>query len=389
MTKRMASIGVALAFGAGVLGAGAPALAGGKAEKMQALRTEAGVLQDGGRVEAVELSNGHGVTARILSYGATLQSLTVPDRHGHLADVVLGHDSAAAYEKVQDYFGVTVGRYANRIAHGRFVLDGVAHQLPLNDGPNSLHGGGQGFDRANWKVVSVSAGASASVVLEHVSPDGEMGYPGEVAAKVTYAMDQKGALTITFEATTTRPTVLNMTNHALFNLAGHCTPGGALQTRLTIPAHRFTPVDHDLIPTGELRPVKDTVFDFTKGRVLAEGVRHGGDEQIRIGRGYDHNFVLDKGLTAEPGLAARLVDSNSGRVLEILTTEPGVQLYTGNFINGTNPGKGGCLYRMGDGVALEPQKFPDTPNRPEFGSARVEPGKPYHHVMIIRTSVEK
>lgn len=359
------------------------------AKTVTASRIDAGTLHAGDRVEAIELSNGHGVSARILTYGATLQSLVVPDREGHLADIVLGHDSAAGYEAVQDYFGATVGRFANRIAHGRFTLDGVVHQLPINNGPNSLHGGGKGFDRSNWQIVSVSSGANASVELRHVSPDGEAGYPGEVTATVTYSMDHAGALTIAFDAVTTRSTIINMTNHALFNVAGHCAPGGAMNVRLTIPASHITPVDANLIPTGELRPVDNTVFDFRRDRVLDEGLRAGNDEQIRIGRGYDHNFALDKGLTATPELAARLTDPTSGRVLEILSTEPGLQLYTGNFIDGTSAGKGGCVYRMGDGIALEPQKFPDTPNQPQFGSARIDPGQPYRHVMIIRTSIAK
>ncbi|MEP6868539.1 MAG: aldose epimerase family protein [Novosphingobium sp.] len=350
------------------------------------MRTDGGTLTDGTRVEAVTLSNGNGVSARILSYGATLQSLVVPDRHGKLEDIVLGHDRAQDYEATQDFFGVTVGRYANRIAGGRFTIDGQTFQLPLNNGKNSLHGGGKGFDRAVWRIVSVQDG---SVVLEHVSPDGDSGYPGEVTARVTYSMDKRGALTIAFDATTTKPTVLNMTNHALFNLSGACPALGAMNVRMTIPASRFTPVNEALIPTGELRAVAGGPFDFTTGRNLGRALRSGNDPQIRIGRGYDHNFVLDKGQTRQPGLAARVEDPASGRVLEILTTEPGVQLYTGNFLDGTNLGKNGCVYRMGDGFALEPQKFPDTPNQPQFGSARVDPGKPYHHVMIIRTSITK
>lgn len=364
---------------------GFPALA----QDVTAKKTDGGALKDGTRIDAVVLSNGHGISARILSYGATLQALVVPDRHGKSEDILLGHDSASGYEAVQDYFGVTVGRYANRIAGGRFTIDGQQFQLPLNNGKNSLHGGGKGFDRAVWRIVSVKSGAAGSVVLEHVSPDGDSGYPGELSVRVTYSMDAKGALTIAFDAATTKPTILNMTNHALFNLTGPCAPRGAMNVRMTIPASRFTPVGEDLIPTGELLPVAGSPFDFTKGRRLGDALREGSDEQIRIGRGYDHNFVLDKGQTKSPGLAARVEDPASGRVLEILTTDPGVQLYTGNFLDGTNAGKNGCVYRMGDGFALEPQKFPDTPNQPQFGSARVDPGKPYHHVMIIRTSTSK
>ena len=354
-----------------------------------ASRSDAGALNDGTRIEAVTLRNGNGVSARVLTYGATLQSLIAPDRHGKKADVILGQDSPADYERQPSYFGVTVGRYANRIAKGRFVLDGKTYQLPLNNGANSLHGGTAGFDKKVWAIASVTSGAKASVTLSLVSPDGDMGYPGELAVRVTYALDEENALTITFAATTTKPTVINMTNHALFNLGGDGAPGGAMGHVLTIPAARFTPVDETLIPTGELRAVTATPFDFTRARILSAGLHEGTDQQIRMGRGYDHNFVLDKGQTAKPARAARLADPLSGRVLEVLSTEPGIQLYTGNFLDGSVAGKQGRLYRMGDGIALEPQKFPDTPNQPAFGSARLDPGKPYSHTMIYRLSVAK
>lgn len=352
-------------------------------------RSSAGSLRNGTTVEAVTLRNSAGVSARIFAYGATLQSLIAPDRKGMKADIVLGHDTAAEYEAKEDFFGVTVGRYANRIAKGQFTLDGHAYQLPVNNGVNTLHGGGNGFDRQLWTIESVSNGPRASVVLALTSPDGDSGYPGEVHATVTYSLDERGALTIAFTATTTKPTIINITNHALFNVAGHCAREGAMHQRLTMPASRYTPVDETLIPTGELRAVKGTVFDFTRGRVLGDGLRDGNDAQIRIGRGYDHNWVLDKGQTATPQLAARVLDRASGRVLEVLSTEPGLQMYTGNFLDGSNPGKGGCVYRMGDGFVLEPQKFPDTPNRPAFGSARLNPGETYRHTMILRVSTAK
>jgi aldose 1-epimerase len=206
---------------------------------------------------------------------------------------------------------------------------------------------------------------------------------------VTYSLDGTGSLKIEFEATTTKPTILNMTNHAIFNMAGEGSPGGATNEILTIPAGRYTPVDAHLIPTGELRDVTGTVFDFRKGRRIADGIRDGNDQQIVYGRGYDHNFVLDKGETKTPELAARLEDPESGRVLEVLTTEPGVQVYSGNFLDGTFVGKHGHLYRMGDGIALEPQKFPDSPNHPDFPSARVDPGTPYRAAMIYRVSVAR
>lgn len=350
-------------------------------------RHEFGRLADGRAVEAFELRAANGVSATVITYGATLQALRAPDRRGHIADIVLGYDTARAFEDHPNYFGVTVGRYANRIAGGRFSLEGRAYQLPLNNGPNSLHGGTTGFDKQLWQVISVTQGPRPSVTLGLVSPDGDQGYPGTLVTRVTYALDDRGALEITFRGETDKPTVVNMTNHAIFNLAGEGAPGGILRHRLTIPAARYTPVRSDLIPNGDLSPVKGTPFDFTTPRIIEDGIREGRDTQIVFGRGYDHNFVLDKGLTGEPRLAARLEDPASGRVLEVLTTEPGVQVYSGNFLDGTLVGKHGHLYRMGDGIALEPQKFPDTPNQPAFGSARVDPGKPYLHRMIYRVSV--
>lgn len=356
------------------------------AQAVEVDRRPAGVLADGRAVEAVTLTARNGVSATILTYGATLQSVVAPDRNGQGADVVLGYDDLDSYVNHPNYFGVTVGRYANRIADGRFVLDGKSYSLPRNDKSNSLHGGGQGFDKQLWTISSVAAGPVARLVLAHVSPDGDSGYPGRLSVTVTYSLDEKGALTIAFEGRTDKPTIVNMTNHALFNMAGEGSSDGALGNVLTIAAGAYTPVDARLIPTGELRPVAGTAFDFRRPRRIADGIRDGRDPQIVVGRGYDHNFALDKGAGRTPGLAARLEDPASGRVLEVLSTEPGVQFYAGNFLDGTLVGKKGHLYRMGDGIALEPQKFPDAPNRPSFLSARVDPGKPYRHVMIYRFS---
>jgi aldose 1-epimerase len=371
---------------AGLMTMAVAGTAAAPANAATATREAAGTLADGTQVEAVTLTARNGVSARILSYGATLQRLSAPDRDGRQADVLLGYDDARDYAEHPNFFGVTVGRYANRIGGGRFVLDGKTYQLPLNDKVNSLHGGTRGFDKQPWRIVAVKDG---SVTLALTSADGDQGYPGTLDVTVTYAMSDDGALTITFGATTDKPTVVNMTNHAIFNLAGEGSPLGAMGHRLTIPAKAITPVDANLIPTGALRPVADTVFDFRTGRTVADGLRDGRDPQIVIGRGYDHNFALDKGTTATPGLAARLEDPVSGRVLEVSTTEPGVQFYTGNFLDGTYIGKGRHVYRMGDGIALEPQKFPDSPNKPAFASPRVDPGKPYRHVMIYKLSVAK
>jgi aldose 1-epimerase len=351
-----------------------------------AVREQAGSLADGTAVEAVTLRNARGIQARVITYGATLQSLVAPDRNGVPAEVTLGYDTAAEYAAKPNYFGVTVGRYANRIARGRFSLDGHDFQLTQNDKQNSLHGGTQGFDKRIWRILSVSNGPTAHVVLGLTSPDGDQGYPGKLEVRVTYSLDDGGDLTITYDAASDKPTVVNMTNHALFNLAGDGAPEGTSRHMLTIPAQAYTPVDQTLIPTGELTPVAGTVFDFRAPRLVALGLRDGRDPQIVIGRGSDHNFALDKGQTAEPQLAARLEDPASGRVLEVLSTEPGVQFYTGNFLDGTLVGRSGHVYRMGDGIALEPQKFPNSPNEPGFVSARVDPGKPYHHVMIYRLS---
>lgn len=355
-----------------------------------ATRSDFGQLPDGTKIEAVTLTGANGVRARVMTLGATLQSLEAPDRSGTLADITLGHDTAAEYVTQPNFWGQTVGRYANRIAGGRFTLDGKSYQLPLNDKTNSLHGGTTGFDKAVWRIVSVTPnGAQASVTMALTSPAGDQGYPGTLDVEVTYTLDDKGALTIDFTAKTDAPTIVNLTNHALFDLSGEGSAGGIYAQRLTIPAARYTPVNAALIPTGELKPVAGSVFDFTKPRAIGQSIRDGRDPQIVIGRGYDHNFVLDAGLTAQPKLAARVEDPASGRVLEVLTTEPGVQFYSGNFLDGTIVGKHGHVYRMGDGFALEPQKFPNTPNQPAFGSARVDPGKPYHHRMIYRVSVAR
>ena len=365
------------------------ALCAHAADAASAKRESFGKLPDGTVVEAVMLTGSNGVSARIMTLGATLQSFNAPDRNGRKADITLGYDDAASYVSAPNFWGQTIGRYANRIAGGRFTLDGKTYQLPLNDKTNSLHGGTVGFDKHVWKILSVESGAQAKVVMTMTSPAGDQGYPGTLVVKATYSLDDKGALTIDFDATTDAPTIVNLTNHALFDLAGEGSATGIYAQRLTIPARRYTPVNATLVPTGELKPVAGTVFDFTRGRALSDGLRDGRDPQIVIAHGWDHNFVLDKGATKEPGLAARVEDPASGRVLEVLTTEPGVQFYAGNFLDGALVGKSGHVYRMGDGLALEPQKFPDTPNQPAFGSARVDPGKPYHHRMIYRVSVAR
>lgn len=378
----MGHVAKGLACLLGVAGAG-----GASAATVQ--RAPYGTLTDGTVIEAVTLTGSNGVSARVVTLGATLEALNAPDRDGKVADVTLGYRDLASMAAKPSFMGETIGRYANRIAKGRFTLDGKAYQITLNDKTNTLHGGTRGFDKQVWRITAVKSGPAASVTMALTSPDGDQGYPGKLDVTVTYSLDDKGALTIDFDATSDRPTIVNMTNHALFNMAGEGSPTGILEHRLTIPASRYLPVDATLIPTGEMKAVAGTVFDFQRGRTLGDGIRDGRDPQIVAGRGWDHNWVLDKGATAQPELAARLEDPASGRVLEVLTTEPGIQFYSGNFLDGTLIGKNNHVYRMSDGVALEPQKFPDTPNQPAFGSARVEPGKPYRHRMIYRVSVAR
>lgn len=361
----------------------APALAA------EATQQSVGTLADGTEVTEITLTGENGVSVSILTLGATLHEFMVPDRDGNVADIAVSYGDVSDYEKAPNYWGATIGRYANRIDGGTFTLDGKTYQLTQNDGANSLHGGGSAWDVRNWTVESVKSGPNASVRLTLQSPDGENGYPGAVNAAVTYFLDDAGSLRIEFDATTNKPTIINMTNHALFNMAGEGAPEGAMGNVLTIPASHYTPVNENLIPTGELRPVEGSVFDFRASKPLHDGLRDGTNPQIVVGRGFDHNFALDKGVTAEPEMAARLEDPASGRVLEVLTTEPGLQLYTGNFLDGTYIGKNSHVYRMGDGIALEPQKFPNAPNQPEFVSPRVDPGKPYRHVMIYRVSVDR
>jgi aldose 1-epimerase len=354
------------------------------AQAAEAVRASFGRLADGTPVEVVTLTSPAGVRARVMTYGATLQSLDVPDARGRTADILLGYDTAAEYEAKPNYFGATIGRFANRIGGAAFTLDGKRYALSANDQRNSLHGGAKGFDKQVWRIVAVESGKTAFVRLALRSPDGDQGYPGNLDAEVTYSLDDAGSLEILHRATTDAPTVVNLTNHALFNMAGEGSTTDVLAQTLTIPAARYTPVDAGLIPTGEMRPVDGTPFDFRKPRRIADGIRDGRDAQIVIGRGIDHNYVLDAGTTSSMKLAARLTDEASGRRMEVWSTEPGLQVYTGNFLSGTVTGKGSHLYRMGDGIALEPQRFPNAPNEPRFGSARLDPGTTYEHRMALR-----
>jgi aldose 1-epimerase len=353
---------------------------------MSVVRSVFGVLADGSVVESIRLSTG-ALSATIITYGATLQSLCAPDGSGTTDDIVLGHDDLESYVRHPNFFGVTVGRYANRIAGGSFMLDGVRHHLERNEGGHALHGGWRGFDKIVWTVRSVADGPDPTVVLAHTSADGSGGYPGRLDTRVRYTLTRAGTLVIAFDAATTRPTMVNLTNHSVFNLPGRGAAQDIAGHMLTIPASRYTPVDATLIPTGELRDVAGSVLDFRTPRCLGLDPAAMVEDQVRLTNGYNQNFALDKGASDLPELAARLEHRASGRVLEVLTTEPGIQLYCSNHLDGSLIGKGGQRYARGQGVALEPQKFPDAPNHPQFPSARVDPGKPYRHVMAYRLSV--
>jgi aldose 1-epimerase len=339
-----------------------------------------GQMQDGTPVELFTLSDGL-FEARIATYGGVLVSFKAPDRSGNVADVVLGFDDLDGYVAnfngpLDAFFGALIGRYANRIAHGTFTLDGQKYSLPLNNGENSLHGGPHGFNNVVWTAKPIDAG----VELTYLSKDGEAGYPGNLTATVRYTL-KKGDFQIEYSATTAKDTVVNLTNHAYFNLAG---TGDILSHQVTLHASRFTPVDAGLIPTGELKPVDSTPFDFRKPNAIGGRINEN-DEQLHRGRGYDHNWVLDNkgGKLAE---AADLYDPASGRVLKVLTDQPGIQFYSGNFLDGSIKGKGGKPYRLHSGLCLETQHFPDSPKHPDFPTTELKPGERYHTVTIYRFS---
>jgi aldose 1-epimerase len=347
-------------------------------------RAPFGTLPDGRVVEAITLHGGPGVSAVVINYGASLQSFVLPDRSGKGADITLGSPKLEDYLRKPEYFGATVGRFANRIAKGAFTLDGRKYQTPVNNDGNALHGGDRGFDKVLWEIVETGEGTHASVTLRHVSPDGEMGYPGKLTALATYSLEGS-ELTIEYRATTDAPTIVNITNHAYWNLSGEGAARSALDQLLTIPAETYTPVGAGLIPTGEFRNVAGTVFDFRKPTAISARVRDAGAEpQLVFGRGYDHNFVIARSVAKEPRLMARVEDPVSGRGFELWSNQPGLQFYSGNFLNGTTIGKSGRSYRQGDAIALEPQIFPDTPNQPTLGSARLAPGERYRNVIVYR-----
>lgn len=343
-----------------------------------------GKTADGTPVELYMLKNGRGMEARIATYGGILVGLTAPDRHGNFADVVLGSDSLQGYLKGSPYFGALIGRYGNRIAGGSFSLDGATYTLARNDAPNSLHGGKNGFDKVVWKVVSSGVGdRGPQLILSYLSGDGEEGYPGNLDVRATYTLTDEDALSIRFEATTDKPTVMNLTGHSYFNLRG---AGDVLGHVVEIHAQRFTPVDRTLIPTGEFKDVAGTPFDFRRPHTIGERIGDA-NEQLQFGRGYDHNWVLD-GSPGTLRVNAEVYEPRSGRVLELLSDQPGLQFYSGNFLDGSITGKGGVVYGFRSGFCMEPQHFPDSPNHPDFPSTVLRPGETYRSTIVYRFKVE-
>ena len=362
---------------------------GARAKSASTTKSPWGKTPDGEQVDLYTLTNKNGVEAAITTYGGAVVSLKVPDRNGKLGDVVLGFDSIDGYVEGKSYFGAIVGRYGNRIGHAQFTLDGKTYTLAKNNGENSLHGGTKGFNKVVWKAREIPAKDGQALELTYLSKDGEEGFPGNLKVRVVYTLTDSNELKIEYSATTDKKTVVNLTNHSYFNLAG-VGPGmgDILGHALMIEADKFTPVDSGLIPTGELRDVAGTPFDFRQPTAIGARI-NSDDEQIKLGGGYDHNFVLRRKPGDPISLAARAEEPKTGRVMEVWTTEPGVQFYTGNFLDGSAHGKGGVAYTKRSAFCLETQHFPDSPNQPKFPSVVLNPGERYHTTTIYKFSTGK
>lgn len=350
--------------------------------------SEFGKTKDGASVSRYVLRNDKGMEAVIISYGASIVSIKVPDRDAKSVDVVLGYDSVAGYEQDKSFFGATIGRYGNRIAGGQFALNGTVYHLPKNDGPNTLHGGSPGFNKRLWTGVDRSRGGAQVLEMSYTSPDGEEGFPGTLKVRVTFTLPaDKNELRIDYLASTDKDTVVNLTNHSYFNLTGDASHD-VLSHELLLHAPEFTPVDTTLIPNGELRPVAGTPFDFSKATRIGARIEQN-DEQLKFGKGYDHNWVLERNKNTGLHSGAEVFEPASGRVLEVLTTEPGIQFYTGNFLDGTVQGKDGKGYAHRTGFCLETQHFPDSPNHKNFPSTVLKAGQAYRSSTIFRFATRK
>jgi len=334
-------------------------------------------------VDLYTLRNSKGVEVQICNYGGLVTSFKVPDRNGKMGDVVLGYDNLEGYLKDTPYFGAMIGRYGNRIAKGKFTLDGQTYTLATNNGPNALHGGIKGFDKIVWQAKSMATADGPALELTYLSKDGEEGFPGNLSVTAVYTLMEDNGLRLQYTATTDKDTVVNLTQHSYFNLAGK---GDVLNHVVMINADKFTPVDSTLIPTGELRPVEGTPFDFRKPTAIGARINQN-DEQLKFGNGYDHNWVLNHQM-GNLDVIARVTEPTSGRFLEVLSTEPGLQFYTGNFLNGKITGKGGWVYQFRNAFCMEPQHFPDSPNHPEFPSVVLKPGQTYKNTIVFRLGVQ-
>ena len=363
---------------------GCTSLSENKAKNGQISQRPFGQTKDGTPIDLFTLRNNQGAEVAICNYGGLVISLKVPDRKGQLGDVVLGYDNLADYIKDTPYFGALIGRYGNRIARGKFTLDGKPYTLATNNYPNALHGGLQGFDKVVWQPKILASLEGPSLELRYTSKDGEEGYPGTLSVRAVYTLTEDNALKLEYTATTDQDTVLNLTQHSYFNLAGK---GDILNHQVMLRADKFTPVDSTLIPTGEFKPVDGTPFDFRTATAI--GARIGQeDEQLKFGGGYDHNWVINKPM-GQLGLMARVYEPTSGRVLEVLSTEPGLQFYSGNFLDGKLTGKGGWVYQHRNGFCMEPQHYPDSPNQPNFPTVVLKPSQVYRNTIIFKFSVQK
>ena len=388
---RVARIGLAVLVATATVALGVSASdATGSHGRLDVKRERFGAMPDGTVVHRYTLTNGRGMEVKLITYGGAIQSLRVPDRHGRKANVTLGFSTLDGYLSTGNpYFGCITGRYANRIAKGRFRLNGQTYQLPINNPPNSLHGGTVGFDKHVWAATPVRDRHSVGLELRFTSPNGDQGYPGRLANKVTYTLTNRNEIRMDYRArlvgNSNLKTIINLTNHAYWNLAGEGS-SDIYGHKLTLKASHYTPVDPTLIPTGAIDPVAGTPMDFTRSTAIGARIRDGFG-QLVIGRGYDHNWVLDRhGSGLE--LAARVVEPRSGRVLEVITDQPGIQFYSGNFLDGTLVGTSGRMYRQGDGFALETQHYPDSPNHPNFPSTVLAPGQRYATTTIYRFSTD-